>query len=314
PVVENISPRFARLLVEPPKQVLAPPPPIEIKPVELPKPEPEKPEPPKPPEPKMVVKKEMQKPKPIAKPEKKLQKAPQVKPKEQPIEQAQTDKPQPQLVLSEETVTPQEEKINKSMQEMNDLFAEIPQAGGSKGPGSETPVKIAKSTTPGVGVLPKSLNSTSGSGSGSSTSIGKNPSLGLNVGSAGYQKTGTTSAAGKRSIKGAVVGIPSFKPKRTNQGLSNDEVMKIVNKALPKIQQCYERELFSDATLAGRVEYEWEINPTGKVIDINVKSSEMGRGDKLNDCVMGVIKALNFPIAKNGQSTVASIGFPFGKK
>jgi outer membrane biosynthesis protein TonB len=82
---------------------------------------------------------------------------------------------------------------------------------------------------------------------------------------------------------------------------------------LGDIHRCYERALFNDANIVGRVEYEWEINPGGSVASVSVKRSEVANGDFLNSCVMGIFKKMKFPTAKNGQSTTANIGFPFGK-
>jgi hypothetical protein len=98
------------------------------------------------------------------------------------------------------------------------------------------------------------------------------------------------------------------------QGLTDKQVMAEVNKKLGEIQQCYERSLLDNASLAGRVEFEWTISPVGRVTEAHVKKTEISGGDSLNDCVGKVIRAINFPTAKNGQQTVVSIGFPFGKK
>jgi outer membrane biosynthesis protein TonB len=189
----------------------------------------------------------------------------------------------------------------------------MPTAGGSTGKASDAPIKISKTGRPGAAALPKPILGKEGPGAGSS-GLGMNPSVGIKIGGQSYAGPTGKSAAGKRKIEGAVIGTPSLKAPKTEQGLTNAEVMKVVNAALSKIQQCYERELFNDPNLAGRVEYEWEINPSGSVIDVSVKRAEMSKADKLNSCVMGVIKALKFPTAKNGQNTLATIGFPFGKQ
>ena len=40
---------------------------------------------------------------------------------------------------------------------------------------------------------------------------------------------------------------------------------------------------------------------------------DMAAADKLNECVMGVLRTMRFPRAPNGLSTLATIGFPFGR-
>ncbi len=302
PKIEGVEPRYARLLVEPPKQILAPPPPIRLKPPPPPPPPPPEEKPPEPvkekPKPvKMVVEKKLIKPRPNPVPKKQVERK---LPPAPPVQQ--------QVVVEE----PKPTKAEATLQELNDLFSDMPKPGGSSAAGTGGPVKISRDAKPIKGALPKAVDVATGTGL--SSGINEGPSLGKKVGRGGYQEPTVKGVAGKRAVKGAVVGTPSFKPVKTNQGLTNDEVMKVINKAIQNIQQCYERELFNDPNLSGRVEYEWEINPQGRVVDISVKSSEMGRADKLNNCVMKVIRGLSFPKSKNGQSTIATIGFPFGKR
>jgi hypothetical protein len=111
------------------------------------------------------------------------------------------------------------------------------------------------------------------------------------------------------------VGVPKLDSSKLSatQGLSNDVVMAVVNRFLPDIQRCYERALFDDSTLAGRIEYEWVIDPSGQVTSARVVSSQMARADSLNNCVLGVFKKMQFPKSTNGQPTIAKIGFPFGQ-
>jgi hypothetical protein len=136
----------------------------------------------------------------------------------------------------------------------------------------------------------------------------------LNSVKTGFSKKNLGGQTGRREVKGAKIGAPklSNSPNRT-QGLSSKSVMKIVNKNLSKIQRCYERALFNDSNLSGRIEYEWEISPSGRVVSASVKRSEMSNDKNLNNCVLNIFKSMKFPRSTNGQSTVSSIGFPFGR-
>jgi outer membrane biosynthesis protein TonB len=89
--------------------------------------------------------------------------------------------------------------------------------------------------------------------------------------------------------------------------------MSVVNKYINDIHRCYERALMDDSNLSGRVEYEWNISPNGAVSAARVKGSEMSNSDSLNKCVLAIFYKMKFPTAKNGQPTIANIGFPFGK-
>lgn len=129
-----------------------------------------------------------------------------------------------------------------------------------------------------------------------------------------YSTKGQAGGAGARGVKGAVVGAPNLAANvGSEQGLSNEQVMLIVNKHLGEVQRCYERALFEDGSLVGRVEYEWEISASGSVTSARVSRNEIARGDGLNNCVLALFRRLKFPPAKNKQTTVAKIGFPFGK-
>ncbi len=305
PEIQNIPPRFAKLLVEPPKMILAPPP-------ELPKPEPiaeVKPEP----IPEPVVERKISPKKVIAKkkvPEK-VEKIVQVKKNPNPVPVAVT-KPQP--------LKPAVPSVEDSFA---NAFASAPSAKTDKM--ANNPIKINKDLEragPAGGGIGKSLSGTlkskvgemnSGAGGGSGGGLGN--SVGAGVGQVNYAMSGGTSAqVGKRGIASAVLGTPKLKDSDILQGLSQTEVMNEVNKHLAEIRRCYERALFQDTNISGRVEYEWNINPKGVVSNAQVTRSGVSNGEFLNSCVISIIKKMKFPNSKNGQPTVTNIGFPFGKE
>ncbi len=147
---------------------------------------------------------------------------------------------------------------------------------------------------------------------GGMQSVGK-PGKGFGSGT-GYGVQGIKGTAGQRGVTGTVVGVPELMElNEREEGLSRKIVMDIVKKHLSKIQRCYELSLMKQPNLAGRVEYEWLITASGKVQNVKVKKSNVGKGDALNGCVFSVFKKMKFPKAKNGESTLPSIGFPFGR-
>lgn len=139
--------------------------------------------------------------------------------------------------------------------------------------------------------------------------------LALNVskGGAGYGTSGYSGKTGKRTVMGSVIGGATYSESTKTEGLTREQVMKIVQKHQGQIQQCYERSLMDDANLAGRAEFEWEISAQGSVTSVSVKESNLRNGEKLLDCVKGVFKKMAFPSAKNGASTTPTIGLPFGR-
>ena len=155
--------------------------------------------------------------------------------------------------------------------------------------------------------LISSLNQISNSPSNSKKSS-------LNNISTDFSSKNLSRKTGKRGVKGAPVGPPKLlnSPNRT-QGLKSSQVMAVVNKYLSEVQRCYERALFSQPQLAGRVEYEWTISPRGKVKSVSVRRSEMSGDQSLNRCVKKIFARMRFPSSTNGQTTISSIGFPFGK-
>ncbi len=139
--------------------------------------------------------------------------------------------------------------------------------------------------------------------------------LALNVskGGTGYGSSGYSGKTGKRTVLGSVIGGATYSDSGKSEGLTREQVMKIVQKHQGKIQQCYERSLMDDSSLAGRAEFEWEISAKGSVSLVSVKESNLKNGEKLLDCVKGVFKKMEFPSAKNGASTTPTIGLPFGR-
>lgn len=279
--IENVPPRIAKLIFEPPIQILAPPP----KPIELPKPpiEPELKEviPPK------TIKKEVAK--------KNTQRV--EKRKDRPVAKTQ---PEPQDLPKTETPTTQND--------IADIFKALPSAKGTTKAGENIQIRKEQTSASGVKVsaIAALQNTKSNNSPNSSGEIFK-------VGSSGYSKSGMNKKTGKRGILGAVVGTPDYSSKvESVQGLTQEEVMQVVNRHLSDMQRCYERALFDDPNIKGKVEYEWEINPRGSVVRAMVYKSEIARADILNNCVLGLFKKMKFPVAKNGQATIAKIGFPYG--
>jgi pSer/pThr/pTyr-binding forkhead associated (FHA) protein/outer membrane biosynthesis protein TonB len=132
---------------------------------------------------------------------------------------------------------------------------------------------------------------------------------------AGYGTGGFSGKTGKRGVMGSVIGGATYTEPTKSEGLTREQVMKVVQKHQIKIQQCYERSLMDDPAIAGRAEFEWEITAKGSVVanSVAVKETNLKNGEKLIDCVKGVFASMQFPSAKNGSTTTPTIGLPFGR-
>lgn len=295
PKLENVPERYARLLVEPPRKL-----------IEEPKPTPT----PEPPKPEKIVKKE----KPVK--QKIVKKVVQEKPKKVVLTKSPVLKQVNKFPVQVRNPmpTPPKPQVNvNNLGALSALTALAPSNSKSTSPVSININKNAggpsKFTTSGVlGTLKSSSGKLSAGG------IQSVQTKGLGVGSGiGYGVQGLKGNAGTRGVAGSVVGTPRLLSVGADEGLTRAQVMDVVKRYLGEIQQCYERSLFQTPGLAGKVEYEWEITPKGKVSSAKVKSTQMSGADAMNSCVVGVFKKMQFPVAKNGQSTVPSIPLEFGK-
>ncbi len=281
PNLKNVPQRYARLLVEKPKPKPTPiPPPKEVA----------KKEPPKPVE-KMVQKKPkpMKLPKVLAKRNKFPIEVKHPMPKAPPPVKVEALGALGALGAMSKVATNQVTNININ-----------PNAGG-------LPQKAIN--TGGIaGALPSS-NGKLAAGGGPRV---KTKGFGYGTGT-GYGMQGLKGTAGTRGVAGAVVGEPKLAALTKVEGLSRSQVMAVLKEYMGEIQHCYERNLLANPDLAGRIDFEWDIAPSGKVTDVRVKRSTVNNGDGLVECVRKVFVSMPFPKAKNGMITTPTIGFPFGR-
>lgn len=309
PVLDNVPKRYAKLLVkkpEPPKPKPKPPEPKK-------EPEPPKPEKKKP-EPKKLKPKPKSKPKPVKKrkPKKVVLKKKKIKLNKYPLKlKSRTVKPTRKQRLAKDS-SKVENKNVKSMGALGALLS-TPKpntnvasvnidknAGGPSKPGKTSNVLSAIKTPSGKLANSGATNRVSTKGAG----VGDGSSYGVE---------GLKGSAGAGAIEGTL-GRPEIGSFSKSEGLTQKQVLSVVNKHLGDIQRCYEKALISSQGLSGRVEFEWKIGASGKVSSAKVKKAKLsGDGSRLNSCVIALIKKMKFPKAKNGESTTPNIGFPFGR-
>ena len=176
-------------------------------------------------------------------------------------------------------------------------------------PGSSTGAQAVQ----GTGDIISHLNQSATGASGGTGDAASGVALGGKAAGGAYQVGGLTGKAGKHKIKGSVLGGATYTELSKNEGLTREQVMKVVQKNQALIQQCYERSLMSNPDLSGSAEFEWEIAGPGNVNFAKVKGASIKNGEGLLDCVKGVFSKMQFPKAKNGENTSSTITLPFGR-
>lgn len=100
----------------------------------------------------------------------------------------------------------------------------------------------------------------------------------------------------------------------TQLPFSADTVKLVMERAQPKIQQCYEEVLAEmKKPVEGKIRTSFVVTPEGLVKQAKVlKKGTTVRNAKLNDCVVAVLTTLTFPKPKDGKNH--PIEFPFNLK
>lgn len=308
PKVKNMPDRVAKLLIPQPK-------PIEKK-VEPPPP------PPAPPEKKQVVEKRVEPKKRV--PPKVADKKPKIQPQKVVVKPNERIKKINKFPFTVETKNVAKAPSKGAVTNKPDIknvgaLAALGALGVSTPNPTNKPVAINVNPNAGGAPGPLQANSVIGAlkqkggklvagGSGSLKTTGKGFGTGTGYGVDGIQGT-----AGARGVAATVVGTPQLMEITKEEGLTQQQVMEVVKKNSGLISSCYERALLNNPSLSGRVEYSWHIKPNGQVSWAKVKNSNIAGADELNNCVVGIFKKMKFPVAKNGQETIPSIGFPFGR-
>jgi len=180
----------------------------------------------------------------------------------------------------------------------------------SRVPATDVGQMMARETVAGTGdMISKLAQSSRGS---SANNIGTVAVGGKNA-AGKYEVAGLGGKAGKQKVLGTVIGGATYTENSKNEGLTRDQVMKVVQKNQARIQQCYERALLDNPDLVGSADFEWEILASGAVSVVNVKNATIKNAESLLGCVKNVFTQMKFPQAKNGEGTTSTIGLPFGR-
>lgn len=159
----------------------------------------------------------------------------------------------------------------------------------------------------GSGGLGTSGIGTGGGGHGSAIGLGS-------YGTAGY---GHGIALGYGSGRGGALGARAKGPTRLLAGhtivqgsLDKDQISRIIRRNLARVKFCYEKELNRSPTLAGKLSVRFVIAPDGTVSKVEVVSSSLAH-PVVEQCVLGVMRSLQYPAPAGAGSVVVTYPFTF---
>ncbi len=115
---------------------------------------------------------------------------------------------------------------------------------------------------------------------------------------------GQVGLGGKRETR---LGSVAAEAPEVDGKLDSDAIAKVVRSRMRMVQDCYERELKRDPSLAGKIEIEFTIDDEGRVVDAVISSNKMG-SDAVGECIVSRLRRWRFPKPDGGSVTV---NFPF---
>lgn len=120
--------------------------------------------------------------------------------------------------------------------------------------------------------------------------------------------SGYGSGSGKGGMRGRKASAPQIKIGNASAtgDLDKNIIRRYIRRKLPRIRNCYERELMVKKDLAGTVVVQFQISPQGSVQGANAA----GMGDKsVEGCVADAIRSIQFPKPKGGG--YVNVRYPF---
>jgi hypothetical protein len=93
-----------------------------------------------------------------------------------------------------------------------------------------------------------------------------------------------------------------------DEGLTKDEVAKVIHSHMNEIRYCYESAILKDPNLAGKLLVDFKINASGIVPNAGI--SEHSLNDLgVSQCLLGKLKSWKFPQPRGG--VMVAVSYPF---
>jgi Ca-activated chloride channel family protein len=95
--------------------------------------------------------------------------------------------------------------------------------------------------------------------------------------------------------------------------MSKEPIRRSIRRQMKAIRACYEKQLKSDPNLQGRVVVRFVIGANGQVTKAEIASSTLNN-EKVEKCLLKVIRRMTFPQPEGGSSVVVSYPFTFASQ
>jgi len=128
-------------------------------------------------------------------------------------------------------------------------------------------------------------------------------------GQGGYQAGGDIGVGG---VEGQGQGWLSLNLSEAmvDEGLSRDEVGKVIHAKISEIRYCYESSMLRKPELEGKLVIDFVIGNAGRVRTANVKETSV-EDERLNECILKRLARWEFPKPKSGVEVAVSYPFIF---
>lgn len=112
---------------------------------------------------------------------------------------------------------------------------------------------------------------------------------------------------GQKAVMGMVSVDLNKSAKVQGGGMTREAVKNVIDQHLDEISFCYENALMDSPTLMGNIVFEWKILMSGRVGEVQIKSSTV-RSDQIHACIKSAIKTWQFPQPSSAEVVVS---YPF---
>jgi hypothetical protein len=93
-----------------------------------------------------------------------------------------------------------------------------------------------------------------------------------------------------------------------DEGLTKEEVARVIHSHMNEIRYCYESGILKDPTIAGKLLVDFKINATGLVPNAGVLEASL-KDSQVTQCLLGKLKTWKFPHPRGG--VVVAVTYPF---
>jgi len=151
----------------------------------------------------------------------------------------------------------------------------------------------------------KSLGGRGGGGDGSGLGLARIGTNGIGGGLASYGD----GKGGLRGKENGEIGLGPGKPEVVGS-IDPELIRKVVHDHRAQIRNCYETQLTTRPSLAGKLVSAWTIDPAGAVTEAHTQESTL-HDRTVESCVASKIKTWRFPIPKGGGEVFVTYPFIF---